>query len=670
MKSKFNCFVVLFLAMQPLAWVSLESPSFAQDFQSANVERIKADVKHLSSDAMKGRDVFGEEIAKAADYIVKSFKDCGLQVDAVDGGPFQYFEIASGMALGPDKENRLLLKHDDKVTTLELSKDFQVMGMSASAEGSGELVFVGYGITAKDEKYDDYESVDVKDKVVLMLRREPQQDDANSVFNGTENSDYALFSTKINNARRQGAKAVIIVNDSFSLRNANRNSSRSLLRLLERLNKLKTDFEKIETPTLKQLDEFADDVTKLTERIDTAAARVTNVPDALVPFAAARGNTNRDMPVFFAARAAFADVIKKSYDGKTLEELELTIDEKLEPVSKILTGCSIECQAKIVRNVAKVKNVIGVLPGKGELAKEILIVGAHYDHVGMGGFGSLAPWTNEIHNGADDNASGTSGLLEIARLVAATKSDSHRTVVFMAFAGEERGLLGSIHYCNNPVFALEDTVAMVNLDMIGRLTNNRLTVYGTGTSSGFDKLVEDLNKDFKFTLAKIPGGLGASDHESFYKKKIAVFHMFTGLHSDYHRPGDDYDKINYPGMEKITQMTYRIVQNLATTSDKPAYIKVVEKRGQQRETRVWLGVSSDLDRAKDGFVIDTVSSSSPAEDGGLESGDIILKIAGKKVENTQDVRTALSGFRPDDKVKVVVKRGAEEKTFEIKLGER
>ena len=657
------CFVLFVFAN-----LSCAGRALAQSTQKVSIDRLKADVKFLSSDAMKGRDVFSEEIKKAADYIAESFKKAGLETDAVDGGPFQFFEMSSGMELGGKSDNWFKLTVGEDQKLLKLGEDFSVLGNSGSGSAQSPVVFAGYGITTgESEDYDDYKDIDVTGKVVLILRREPQQGDAKSVFDGTQNSTHALFTSKVANAQKRGAAALIIVNDAYSIRNSLRASRNTLKRYVESIAKTREEFAKKPNPTLSELKSFAESIEDLTQKINRTTARFKNFRDTLVPFGASRGNSNKKMPVLFAKRATFEKAIKATYEGKSLEDLELEIDKTLKPVSKELKGIKIACATKIARKVAKAKNVIGVLPGKGDLADEIVIVGAHYDHVGMGGFGSLAPWTNEIHNGADDNASGTSGLLEIARLIAKIDAKSHRKIVLMTFSAEERGLIGSKYYCNNPVFSLDQTVAMVNLDMIGRMSNNKLTVYGTGTSAGFDKLVDDLNQNFKFNLSKIRTGFGPSDHESFYRKKIPVFHMFTGLHSDYHRPVDDFDKVNYEGMEKVTQMTYEIVRHLAVTDQKPEYIQV---RRSRAPTGPWIGISADTEREVEGFAIDTVSTGGPAAKAGLKSGDVINKINDDDIKSSNDIRRILQKYKPNDKIKLQVVRDGKEQVIELTLGAR
>jgi len=278
------------------------------------------------------------------------------------------------------------------------------------------------------------------------------------------------------------------------------------------------------------------------------------------------------MPVVFARRSAVNSIVNTAL-GEDLASLEAKIDKGPTPHSRELTGWSALCQTNVIRRSQDVKNVAAVLEGRGALADQTIVVGAHYDHLGRGRSGSGSPSTNEIRNGADDNASGTAGVLEIARAMASrTDVAARRRIVFVAFAAEERGLLGSREYVQRPPFPLDRTVAMVNLDMIGRLTNNKLTVYGTGTSKEFETLIDELNQKYAFDLKKESPGRGASDHASFYEKKIPVLHFFTGVHGDLHLPSDDFDKINLDGMTRITQMVIDVVERLACSEQPPQYL--------------------------------------------------------------------------------------------------
>jgi Zn-dependent M28 family amino/carboxypeptidase len=299
-------------------------------------------------------------------------------------------------------------------------------------------------------------------------------------------------------------------------------------------------------------------------------------------------------------------------------------------------------------------------------------VGAHYDHLGLGGAGSLAPWTKEIHNGADDNASGTAALLEIARQLATGPKPKHR-IVFMAFTGEERGLLGSAKYVRNPRFALENTIAMFNLDMVGRLTDDKLVVYGTGTAEEFDPLVTRLCAEHQFKLTKQPGGFGPSDHSSFYAKKIPVLHFFTGNHADYHRPSDDPDKLNIAGMRRVADLVVATVRATDAAQTRPKYLEVKRMEsiaiGPERKLP-WFGSIPDYAAEVEGLAISGVQPESPAAKAGLKGGDVVVKLGESKIGNIEDFMSALMKHKPGDTLKVVVLRGKEQVESEITLSSR
>ena len=296
-----------------------------------------------------------------------------------------------------------------------------------------------------------------------------------------------------------------------------------------------------------------------------------------------------------------------------------------------------------------------------------MIVGAHYDHLGMGGTNSAAPGVEAIHAGADDNASGTVALVEVARRLAAA-GPLARTVLFVAFSGEERGLLGSAHYTANPALPLEKTVAMVNLDMVGRLTDEKLIVHGTGTGSTLDAMVDRLLAGRGFEVTKEPGGFGPSDHASFYAKKIPVLHLFTGSHEDYHRPTDTAEKINYEGMLRIANFVSDVVTDLASVSTPPAYVEVASTQfAGGGGDRPYFGSIPDFGTSQEGYAISGVAKDSPAARGGLEGGDVIIRLGESAVTGLEDFDNALRKHRGGDTVPVVVRRGGEPVRLEVTL---
>jgi hypothetical protein len=324
-------------------------------------------------------------------------------------------------------------------------------------------------------------------------------------------------------------------------------------------------------------------------------------------------------------------------------------------------------------------NVIGILPGSDAVLKnEAIVIGAHYDHLGKGGTGSLAANSTEIHHGADDNASGVAGMLELARTFKSERKN-RRTLIFIAFGAEEEGLIGSKFYVNNPVFPLDKTVAMVNMDMIGRLSNEKLTIGGIGTASEWNELVKQKNDILfdtttgygvggKFTLQLNEDGFGPSDHSSFYSKQIPVLFFFTGTHLDYHKPTDTADKINYDGIKQILLYVAEIVRTVDKNDKRPTYT-VAKSSGTgegRRGFAVTLGViPSYSEAANDGLVLDGVRDDSPAAKGGLKAGDKIVKLAGKDVRNIQDYMTLLNEMKAGEEYEVGVVRGSERLTLKV-----
>ena len=322
------------------------------------------------------------------------------------------------------------------------------------------------------------------------------------------------------------------------------------------------------------------------------------------------------------------------------------------------------------------KNVIGIIPGRDPaLRNETIIIGAHYDHLGLGGFGALDPdSTGRVHNGADDNASGTAALLAMAtRLQAAPTA---RTIVFISFSGEELGLLGSDYYVKNPIYPLSAAEAMINLDMVGRLKNDKLIVYGTGTATEFPALLDSLNWYAKFDLRPQPEGYGPSDQTSFYAAKIPVLHYFSDLHADYHRSTDDWDKINAQGLIRIADFAAAMATALGNRPTRLSFVDVPPPapKGGAAVTSgygAYLGTVPDMASGESGGVLITgVSKGSPAEVGGMQGGDKIIKIGDYDVPDLAGMTDALRAYRPGDKVVIVVIRGGQTLGLDVTLGKR
>ncbi len=670
----------LFFIFQPLQLTS----SRADEATDASDKRLKESVTYLASDELEGRGVGTRGLNKAAAFLAAEFAKLGLKTDSFDGSPFQKFRVTTGAELGPSDANKLLLQGPPEKEGAEpkefepaLNKNFTPLAMGGSGKVSAPLVFVGYGITAKDLKkdfvYDDYAGIDVKGKVVVIIRKEPQQEDNNSIFDGVAASKYAPFQKKIANATEHGAVAVIFVNDRIELKLRSQEAKKQLSDSLDALVQLQTKYQEVKEPSADEFAIYASQAEQLASTAAESAKLLTSGGDYLLPYSGGGENGFGKIPVYFCLRETMEGVIKAAL-GKDLATIEKEIDADLKPQSKELAGWTASGEANILRKEAEVKNVIAVLEGEGPLAHETIVVGAHYDHLGFGGEGSLAPWTTTIHNGADDNASGTSTLLEVATRMAQSGKKPRRRIVFMAFTGEERGLLGSKHYVKNPRFALENTIAMYNLDMVGRLKDNKLAVYGTSTAKHFDAMVEELSKQMGFVLTKYEGGFGPSDHSSFYSRKIPVLHFFTGTHTDYHRPSDDAEKLNIEGMRRVADMLAEIIQRTDATDARPEYVEIkkfesiASSGGGERASS--LGTMPDYNTKADGVVLELVMPGGPAEKAGLKPGDILVKFGDLKISNIEDFENALRTHKPGDKVKLKAKRGEEEVELEATLGTR
>lgn len=480
------------------------------------VERMKKDIFFLASEECEGRGVGTQGLDLAAEYIAAQFRKAGLKPGGINGTYFQPFPYATG-AVADGESTLSLTNPEGKKITLKQCVDFQVIGTSAPGKVSAPLVFAGYGVTARGIDYDDYKNLDAKGKAVVALRRVPRWTDKERPFDGANKGDLETLETKQNNGERNRAAAVILVNDS------------------------------------------------------------TELPkDNLTVLAVTKGLSTLSTPYVHIKRAAIEDAIKSS-TGKSLADLEKAIDEDLKPQSAVLKGWSVDLEVKIKRKEVMVRNVIGYLDGAGPLADEIVVIGGHYDHVGYGAFGSLGGVAakGKIHFGADDNASGSTTVIELARRFAAIKERKGRKLVFMTFTAEESGLVGSRHYCKvAPLFPLKNTVAMFNLDMVGRVSprivkidDKTVTVtYEEGKKTKTYELADACKfyRVGKTSKEEIKEGLQAKEFEKVpakglsavlttdAKNKVTSVHLKPELHVlgvDSSKGFDDLVKKSNPGFE-------------------------------------------------------------------------------------------------------------------------
>ena len=595
---------------------SAQSPELSLD-RDATLKRIGDEVKFLASDELEGRGVNTKGIETSANFIRDEFKKFGLKSGVEDGSYFQPFQITLRDMIDDKKSECSITDAAGKKTALTKESDFQPQNAGGNADISGDLVFVGYGIDAEGLGYQEYEGVDVKGKVVVVIRREPQQQDEESKFDGKDPSNHALIRTKMEVASKKGAVGILFVNDYVST------------------------------------NEGKSDRLAFPHQFRRSGAAV---------------------PMAFVKRAVIDGILAKSplksgdKTFKSLKEFELDVDKSLKPASQPLTGYKAAYKANFAVPTVTTNNVVGVIEGEAPNKDETIVVGGHYDHLGYGFYGSLAPTRRgEIHNGADDNATGTIAVVELARRFAAAKTKPKRRLVFIAFSGEERGLLGSYYYCRNqPLFPLEKTVAMINYDMIGQMRNNNLTIFGGTSGEGLPDVLREVGKDSKLNLNLVPGGFAGSDHLPFNAKKIPNMFLHTGTGSGlYHTPDDDFETINVEGMADVIDYSEDLIGQLAGLEKKLEYKSATRVN---RRAVGYLGVQADQDSEVEGAYVAKVMDESPAKKAGFKIGDVIKKVDGRDVTDASSFIRSMSRKRPGQKVKFTIEREKKETLIEVALG--
>jgi aminopeptidase YwaD len=574
-------------------------------------------VKFLASEDMRGRATGSPELEKAAAFIRDQFRSLKLQPIAGDSY-YQDFEVTTSAKLG--NHNQLNYSNAGDKKTLRFNSDFVPFNLSSAGKVSGDVVFAGFGITAPEYNYDDYAGLDVKDKIVLVMRHEPQEFDDNSVFDGKVYTAHAQIFSKATNAKLHGAKAVLLVND---------------------------------------------------------VAAHPGDSDELEKFGGTAGPANAGIE-FVQVKAAVVDAWLKPA-GKSLSSLETVIDKDLHPVSFALPATHLDLDIDIRREVKTVHNVGAYLPGE---TPEYVIIGAHYDHLGLGEQFSLAPsLAGTVHPGADDNASGSAGVIELAHWFS-HEPKHKRGILFLTFAGEELGLLGSSFYVNHPLLPVANAVAMINMDMIGRIRDNKVYVGGVGTGTTFAPLLKEASQRHNFEADITErGGYGSSDHTSFTTKQIPVLFFFSGLHADYHKPSDTWDKIDAPDAVRLLDMIADVMDHLTDGSPRPQFVRVAETQPEPEvashsSTGTVSGYGPDFGSIPDfteipnGVRFADIRPGSPAAKAGLKAGDILTEFDGKPIQNLYDFTYALRAKRPGQEVLVKVLRGDQSIVAKVLLTER
>jgi hypothetical protein len=399
--------------------------------------------------------------------------------------------------------------------------------------------------------------------------------------------------------------------------------------------------------------------------------------DPLIKFGSVAGPADSGILMVQAKNSVVERWLRRS--GKSLRLLQRDIDGKSEPQPFALAeNFRITLGVDIERREAEVSNVVGYLPGETD---EYVVIGAHYDHLGLGDESSLAPGKiGEVHHGADDNASGTAGVIELARTFSEQSQPGRRGVLFMAFAGEEIGLLGSRHWVENPTKPLENAVAMLNMDMIGRVDKGKVYVGGVGTAEMFEPLVEEVAGGSTFNVDFSRSGYSASDHTSFTAKSVPVLFFFSGLHSDYHKPSDTWDKINAEGAVELLGMIADIAGRIREADERPEFVRAGATDPHGAHTGdspgggggygPYFGSIPDFAEVPNGVRFADIRPDSPADKGGLKAGDILTSFDGKPVQNLYDFTYALRDAQVGQTVEVKFLRDGEEMTAQVTLEAR
>jgi len=587
--------------------LALVASAFPQSIGSTDPTRYLDDVKALTTPSMEGRGDGTKGLTRAAHLLESRYKHLGLK-PAGTNSYFQPFTVITGAKL--KSHNRITVAEGAQKRDLKLNQEFVPFSFSASGSVTAPVVFAGYGATAEEFGYDDYSGIDVKDKIVVVLRYEPPGFAEKSGNTGL--TRHAQLISKAINARNHGAKAIVLLNGKLG------------------------DGEE----------------------------------DALTRFGSVSGPENTGIVLVQVKN----DVADKWFQaaGKSLPEVQGQLNHATKPQSFAFPDqlhAAINVDIETTR--ATVNNVLAYLPGRTD---QYVIIGAHYDHLGYGNYDSLAPsQIGQIHPGADDNASGTAGVLELARSFAPSKGNLQRGILFASFAGEELGLLGSAHWVQQPTLPLDKAVAMLNMDMIGRVKDDKIYIGGVGTGSTLKAAIEQAQAKSNFKIEYSPGGYSASDHTSFVTKHIPVLFFFSGLHSDYHKPSDTWDKINAPGAARLVDVVGDTGLQLASAADGPTFIAVVEDKplaGAGGGYGPYFGSIPDFGQVENGVKFSDVKPASPAAKSGLKAGDILVQFGDKPIKNLYDFTDALRRSKVGDVVEVTVMRDGKPVQASVKLEQR
>jgi aminopeptidase YwaD len=630
------------LRYRPHAWLAglgaallasslLAAPPRAEEVSNPAITgpEIVAHIRYLASEDLQGRGSGDRGADVAAEYLAERFRAAGLKPAGDNGTFFQQFPVFTGIRLG--EGNTVSLRSGKTSLALKTAAppaseaapdargeraplpgasspagDGDFMPVSFSKNGSvyAPLVFAGYGISKPDLGHDDYKGVDVRGKIVLVLRHTPDMDDQGKF------APFATLLYKTITARQKGAAGILFLTGPLG-----------------------------------------------------------DHPEDFSRFALDSASSDAGIPTGIIKRRPVETLLEPT--GKTLRDLQIMIAHGTTH-SFPIPGARAGMKIHVVRDTAPTRNVIGLLEGSDpKLRDEVVVVGAHYDHLGLGNSHSLSASAKpEIHHGADDNASGTAGVLELAQYFAANREKAGRSLLFMGFSGEEIGLLGSAYWTKKPTIPVERIAAMINLDMIGRMRNDTVYVIGADSSPAWKELLEQANAPHRLQMktggSGVGIGLGASDQNSFYVKNIPVLFFFTGSHADYHRPSDTWEKIEAEGEAKLLHAVADTVERISRLGDRPQFTKSKEQTPTTGGSfPVYLGTIPDYSAEVEGVALQGVREGGPAHKGGMREGDVIVEFDGKKIRSVQEYTQVLNGTRPNVAVKVTVLRKGERVTLTV-----
>lgn len=636
-----------------------------QQDRDPSLERLQQHVSYLASDALNGRRTGTAGANDAARYIAGEFARVGLRSPGVAGSRrpsqamaryLQTFPYVGRVELG--KGNALSIRNVETYN-LQVGVDWMPLSFSSNQKiVNAEIVFAGYGITASELNYNDYSGKYAKNQVAVVFSGTPDGDNPHGAFTRAGEVRF-----KVAAARNAGVGALAIIASERNFKD-------------DRLTRLRYDHG-------------GDAGIPVLVISRDAASKMLDGPGATLGDYESSADS-RKLPS------------NSPENRNTGEGVSATINKalllRLPAKERTLT-----LSTDVVRNEVPAYNVIGVLEGSDPALKnEHIVIGAHYDHLGRGGegSGSLAPNSGDIHHGADDNASGTAGLLELARLFSAQRPRLKRTVIFIAFGGEEEGLLGSNYYVNHPIMPLANTVAMINMDMIGRMKDRKLVIGGVGSAKEWREIIAQANAapsmsvtansgsssgngvpivvsangrtimtvdprgTFELTLNE--DGYGPSDHSVFYGKQVPVLFFWTGTHNDYHKPSDTFDKINYNDEVRILSLVARIVREVDGAEKRVTYTTARSAPAPRTGGfRVYLGTIPNYADSSDGLLIDGVRDDSPAAKAGMKTGDRIVKIGDREVKNVYDYTYALGEMKAGQEYVIEVLRGKERLSLRV-----